>query len=115
MKVEHGTHTCEHCGAKVSTARVCPCCGREHSDLWIATAKKADGAAGFAGMFVFPYMIFKLIAIWNLPLNQFMDELVKACVNSIGIAIIAMIAYGILVGFTPKEKDIEAVRKDPTA
>jgi hypothetical protein len=115
MKVEHGSHTCEHCGAKVSTAWVCPCCGREHSDLWIATAKKADGAIVFMGMFVFPYMIFKLIAICNLPFFQFMDELVKVTLNSMGIAIIAGIAYVILFGFTPKEKDIEAVRKNPTA
>ena len=48
MKVEHGTHICEHCGGKVPNAKVCPCCGREHSKEWIESATKFEGQMGLA-------------------------------------------------------------------
>jgi len=113
MKVEHGNHPCEHCGAKVSTAPVCPCCGRDHSAIWIATAKKTDAATGFAMVFAMPYFIVKVLGIWNLPFTQFIDGLGSALLNTLIIGVVAMIVHMILFGIKPKDKEIENARKDP--
>ena len=54
MKVSHGNHTCEHCAAKVATAKLCPCCGQEHGAEWLANATKVDNMTACAAAFTAP-------------------------------------------------------------
>lgn len=111
MQVEHGNHKCEHCGAKVPAANTCPCCGKDHSDLWIANAKKEEGAAATTIFCAGSYFIFKLIGAWNLPFSEFVEQLLQAGINSIIIAVCVSIVYLMLFGINPTEKEIEAIRK----
>ena len=113
MKVEHGNHTCEHCGAKVSASPVCPCCGRDHSAMWVATAKKGDAASGFAMFFAVPYfIIFEASGVlWSRSIDQFVNGLAYALLNTFIVGVVAGIIFMMITGAKPTDKDIKRATK----
>ena len=111
MRVEHGSHACEHCGAKVPAALICPCCSNEHSAVWIATAKKSDEVQGLAALFAMPYLAFQFYTLWDLPLKQFLDGVGHALLNSIIIVVVVFIVHMMIFGAKPTAKEIETAGK----
>lgn len=110
MKVSHGNHTCEHCAAKVATAKLCPCCGQEHGAEWLANATKTDNMTAWSMVFVIPYLISTIIKIHSLPLDQFFNALGSMMVDIFLIMIGVCVVYSMLFGLRAKPKDIDKMK-----
>lgn len=110
MKVSHGNHTCEHCAAKVATAKLCPCCGQEHSADWLANATKADNMTAWTIVFVIPYFVSTLIEIHPLPFDQWFNAFGSMFFDMFLIAVGVCTVYGMLFGLKAKPKDIDKMK-----
>lgn len=49
-------YECEHCGTKVPATRVCPQCGRDHSDSWFQSINASKFVEGIFSLLVLVFI-----------------------------------------------------------
>lgn len=104
MSAELGPHKCEHCGAYVPIAKICPYCTKEHSEEWLKACYESEAwtipVAVLWGGVAWGYFSYFKEKIKNLPIQEQFDTgvyfIFETVIASMIITYIVIVVVGLL-------------------